>query len=294
MTKIVFQYRIMSEVYYLEDIMNNRDYHVHTVFSSDSTEDMENSVRAAIEIGLTGIAFTEHMDLDFPEINKKYMLDEYGDSIYIHHPDFDERPLFTFDVGDYLKKVRQMQEKYGDKIQILSGFEAGMRPGRTDLAEEYADMKKENGFQIVLGSMHLLGGEDPYFEKLWEGKTADYVVARYFDELAQCVDENSYFDSLAHMDYIVRYVPQKLLSMPLPEYFNQVYGKNQKNIDFILKTLINRGQALEINTKGMGKGLGHAHPSEPILERYKELGGSLFTYGSDAHSAEFVGRGIVR
>ncbi len=273
--------------------MNTRDYHLHTKFSSDSTEDMERSVEAAIKVGLSGIAFTEHLDLDFPEINKKYMLEEYGDSIYIHHPDFDERPLFTFDIPAYLEKIKEMQNKYGDRIEILTGFEAGMRPGRPDLAKEYADIKKEHDFKMVLGSMHLLSGEDPYFESLWEGKTADYVVAKYFDELAECVHENDFFDSLAHMDYIVRYLPERMLPAPRPVYFNQVYDKNQSSIDFILRTLIKRGQALEINTKGMAKGLEHAHPAEPVLARYKELGGSLLTYGSDSHTADFVGKGII-
>ena len=42
------------------------DYHLHSSFSGDSTEPMENMVLAAIDRGLTHICFTEHMDMDYP------------------------------------------------------------------------------------------------------------------------------------------------------------------------------------------------------------------------------------
>ena len=45
-------------------------------------------------------------------------------------------------------------------------------------------------------------------------------------------------------------------------------------IDEILKTLIHRGKALECNTAGFKYGLGHPHPQEEILLRYRELGGA--------------------
>ena len=59
-------------------------------------------------------------------------------------------------------------------------------------------------------------------------------------------------------------------------------------IDSILKKIIDRGKALEINTAGLKYGLGFAHPKKEILERYKELGGELITVGSDAHIADHL------
>ena len=38
------------------------DYHIHSEFSDDSREPMENQVRRAIELGLEEICFTEHVD----------------------------------------------------------------------------------------------------------------------------------------------------------------------------------------------------------------------------------------
>ena len=42
------------------------DFHVHSDFSSDSQAPMEAMVQEGIRLGLPGICFTEHMDLDFP------------------------------------------------------------------------------------------------------------------------------------------------------------------------------------------------------------------------------------
>ena len=60
-------------------------------------------------------------------------------------------------------------------------------------------------------------------------------------------------------------------------------------IDLILKNLIEKGVGIECNTAGFKYGLGHPHPTEEILGRYRELGGEIITLGSDAHSPEHLG-----
>lgn len=37
------------------------------LFSADSETPMENMIQAAVDNGLTGICFTEHLDPDYPE-----------------------------------------------------------------------------------------------------------------------------------------------------------------------------------------------------------------------------------
>ena len=58
----------------------------------------------------------------------------------------------------------------------------------------------------------------------------------------------------------------------------------------MLKELIARGKALEINSKGLtpSYGINAPHPGREVLTRYRELGGELITIGSDAHVAEGV------
>ena len=45
------------------------DYHVHTSFSYDSEEDLNTMCEKAIELGLSEIAFTDHLDI---VSNKKF------------------------------------------------------------------------------------------------------------------------------------------------------------------------------------------------------------------------------
>ena len=96
------------------------------------------------------------------------------------------------------------------------------------------------------------------------------------------------FDSLGHLDYLVRYVP--LSKDPLRKGKSSDYDvRDYKDIiDEILKILINKGLALEVNTAGLKYGLGYAHPKEEILKRYLELNGELLTIGSDGHKPEHI------
>ena len=82
------------------------------------------------------------------------------------------------------------------------------------------------------------------------------------------------------MDYVVRYGPNKN-----KEYS---YKKYSDYIDPILKIIVEKGIALEVNSKGYQANLGEPNPCRDIVKRYKELGGETVTIGSDAHTAEHV------
>ena len=65
---------------------------------------------------------------------------------------------------------------------------------------------------------------------------------------------------------------------------------HRESIREILKTLIERGKGIEINTAGLRYNLGHVHPKIEILHMYKELGGEIITVGSDAHKKTDLAR----
>ena len=45
------------------------DYHVHSHFSGDCEMIMEEAILKAIALGLNEIAFTDHVDYDYPDLS---------------------------------------------------------------------------------------------------------------------------------------------------------------------------------------------------------------------------------
>ena len=121
---------------------------------------------------------------------------------------------------------------------------------------------------------------DPYYPEYFQGKEEDAAYRGYFESILENLAVFDCFDVYGHIDYIVRYGPNQ------NQFYS--YGKFADVIDEILRVLIQKGKGIEINTAGFKYGLGHPHPTEQILKRYRELGGEIITVGADAHKAEHV------
>lgn len=238
------------------------DYHVHSHFSSDSTATMDEMIEKAVSLGMKKICFTDHMDYDFPP--------EYG-------------LPFVFNPDDYFKELQEKKEKYHNKIRVLKGIELGLQPY---LANRYYDLMKAYDFDFAIGSSHLVNNVDPYQPKYWESKSEEEGIVSYFQSITENVKSNVDFQVYGHLDYVVRYAPNKNQ--------NFSYKKYSDVIDEMLKTIIHSGKGIEINTAGFKYGLGFPHPQTDILERYKELGGELITIGSDGHKPEHLGYDFPR
>ena len=278
------------------------DVHLHSAFSTDSSEKMETTAEKAVQLGLKGLCFTDHMDLYFPlQCSKK----SGGD--------------FTFELKEYFENLEIIKQKYSGKLEILYGLEIGLR-NELDLKEKclygYRKMAEEYPFDFIIGSTHCLEDIDPYWEEYWYGRTAEEGLDRYFEAIAHNCTYYDSFDSLGHLDYLVRYVSQEatvksaekkgLLELVSgkdeesdPNVQKRLYGRKiydpsdfTEYIEDILKSVIDKGVALEVNTAGIKYGLGFAHPRKEILKMYKDMGGELITIGSDAHMAEHLAYGF--
>ena len=91
-------------------------------------------------------------------------------------------------------------------------------------------------------------------------------------------------DALGHLDYIVRYSPNKDSNYSVFDYIDL--------IDEILKFIISKDIKLEINTANLATGFPFPNPHTDIIKRYRELGGEYVTIGSDAHKACDIGYGF--
>ena len=88
---------------------------------------------------------------------------------------------------------------------------------------------------------------------------------------------------LSHLTLINRYNGYPLTS----DIFDSEF---KDRINDILDTIIRRGIALEVNSKGFEGG--RLMPDRYVIEEYFRKGGRLITLGSDAHRGVDIGRGF--
>ncbi|MBQ7216093.1 MAG: histidinol phosphate phosphatase, partial [Synergistaceae bacterium] len=99
-----------------------------------------------------------------------------------------------------------------------------------------------------------------------------------------------HYSVLAHLDLMVRYDPQGVYP----------FAKVKDIVAEILRTAIQNGKGIELNTSSWRYGLTDTTPSRDILKLYRDLGGEILTLGSDAHNPKYLaahfdeGREILR
>lgn len=235
------------------------DYHIHSHFSSDCEESIEAIIAQALKLHMPAICFTDHMDFDFPVL--------------------ESAPLLTFDldIASYTQKLLSVREQIKD-IDINIGMELGMQK---HIAKKNSRIAASFPFDFIIASTHLVEGTDPYYESFWQGRDIDESLTIYFNDILNCISSYNDFDVYGHLDYIIRYIPDKSYSFS--------YKKYSDIIDTILTKLIHMGKGIEVNSGAYKYNLPYPNPCPDILKRYKELGGEILTIGSDAHKALYVG-----
>ena len=231
------------------------DYHNHTDFSADCDTPAELMIEKAIDLGLSYLCMTDHMDPD------------------MQIPGLD----FTFDLNEYFAKHQELKKRYQDKITLLTGIELGLQP---HIGEDLRNIVNAGTYDFIIGSIHVVDHVDPYFKEYWEGKTEYQGTYRYFENVLESLAAFDNFDVFGHLDYVVRYGPT--------QDKNYSYHQYKEIIDEILKVLISKNIGLELNTAGLKYGLSFAHPQVEVLKRYRELGGEIITVGSDGHKPEHL------
>lgn len=233
------------------------DNHVHSYFSTDSNMKHEEACERAIEIGLSGIAFTDHMDLQYFYENE-----------------------FVFDVEEYFAVMNPLADRYSARLKILKGIEIGIQP---HTIEEANNIIVNNDFDYVIGSVHVIDGLDPFHGDYYKINSKREAYESYLQLLLFMIKNYEHFDMLGHIEYITRYASYDDRNLRYSDYSDL--------IDEIFKELIYKGKGFEINTASFRErpGLGTTELDRDLLRRYRELGGELVCLASDAHSADTIG-----
>lgn len=231
------------------------DCHVHTSFSGDSSASPESVIEHALDLHMAHLCLTDHMDYDYVE----------------------DGLCFEFDPKLYFQQLTALRSRYQDRIDLNIGIELGLQPY---LNKRHHNLIFSYPFDFVIGSIHLVNGKDPYYPSYFEGREETEGYMEYFECCLQNLEAYCNFDTLGHLDYVVRYGPN--------QNRDYHYAQYQEILDAILKYLVKKDIGLEVNTGGFKYGLGTTNPCPEIIRRYKELGGKIITLGSDAHEPNYL------
>lgn len=240
------------------------DTHMHSEYSHDSDCPVSAIYEAAVEKGLDLVCITDHCDIYANQDHQQVLQTR----------------------KQIVEGIRKDIAGYSG-LQILIGVELGGGFIDPALAQAVVDSQS---FDVVIGSVHgiMFRGERKSTSKFDFGAVDEAVMLEYLDGYMDAVvyiAEKLDVDVLAHVTYIFRYIN----------------GKYQKNLDWrsqeeklrrIFRAIIQRNIALEINTSCVGSFYDEWLPNKELIDLYLEMGGRLFTLGSDAHKAQKIGLGF--
>lgn len=224
------------------------DCHVHSNFSTDSKMPIEDILKTCKDLNM-GVTVTDHMDLNYPI-----------------------KELFRFDLNKYVDTYENLRNH-----NFFLGIELGMGE---EIVDSNRSLIEEYNFDLIIGSIHMIDGNDIYDKITYEGKSKREVFEKYFTIMESSIRSHEYINVLAHIDYISRYCPYDDKEI--------WYSEFSDFIDEVLKRIIEKEIAFEINTRRLHLESARNNMKN-ILLRYKELGGDIVTLGSDAHNKESIG-----
>lgn len=237
------------------------DNHMHTSFSGDCSFAPEVMITTARKKALSGITLTDHLDWDYP----------------------DDPDLFALDLDAYYDFLEKASSAYSDEaFTVRKGIELGLQP---HLCERLHALTTQYDFDYIIGSTHVIHGQDPYYSAFFHGKTEQEAFSEYYNSILENIRAFSDFDAIGHLDYGFRYQTYRSV-------IDDTYTPYREIVDEILRFIIRKDIALEINMSGFHYGLSEPHPSHSIIRRYKELGGELITIGADAHKPDDIALGF--
>jgi histidinol-phosphatase (PHP family) len=239
------------------------DQHLHSWNSFDCKTPPIKNIERAIDVGLSGLTFTEHFDT---------------------HPS--EWDACIYNDSKIERELAELRAEFGDRVFIGKGIEVCYQPERMEFILEFLGTHE---FDVVLLSVHWAFGKPVHEQKHFEGCDARQYIRRYLEAVRDATahvarmaqDGRRPFQILGHMDFAKRYAAN---------FFGFDEPVSEPRItDDILKNCLSAGLIPEINTSTLRNNMSAPMPGPDVIRRYAELGGTMVSLGSDAHTATYVG-----
>jgi histidinol-phosphatase (PHP family) len=235
------------------------DGHLHTDQSPDSDVPIDDYAQQAVERRIAEIAITDHVDF------------------------VPGTPAYAFTTFDERERVvRAAAERWAPRgVTIRFGVEITYVRAHEDDIRAHLE---RHAYDFTIGSVHVYADSPFHASRVaaWTaGRSLPEIVAPYFDEVLAAI-RSGLFDAIGHLDFVKRYLVPLVTPADLaaaPELYEP-----------LLNALIETGTALEVNTSGLRQAAGETYPAGPVVDRYRVLGGTRVSAGSDAHrSGAFTG-----
>ena len=248
------------------------DMHVHSRNSHDAVVSVLDMVRAELAAGVTTVAIADHWD-GFRTL------------------DGGDQDLYSHILACY-EEVQNVRSEIGDTCDLLMSIELGEPHWDKAAAEKALALVP---YDSVIGSVHAVrcpelegrAGLDRAYSRMDFAGMSDADLDRffhlYFEEVLTMVRTVD-MDILAHLGS-----PKILVKRKQGRDWD--LHRYSGDIDEILRTIIERGIALEFNSADLDLD-GLYAPDPWIVEWYLELGGRRLTLASDAHFIHEPGRGM--
>ena len=133
----------------------------------------------------------------------------------------------------------------------------------------------------------MIGKIDIYID-LIHSESPVITKQNYMEYVLRMVNENDFYDALAHIDYPSRVYTRNRPGMD--EKRGEIYyGEHMDMYDAIFSVLVKNKKPLEINTRRLSIDYALENAYE-VFTNYKRCGGRRVTIGSDAHNHVDIGR----
>ncbi|GHU53838.1 phosphoesterase [Clostridia bacterium] len=172
------------------------DLHVHSDISVDSIESMETYCERALELGVSFLSFTDHL-------NNMSDMPKNG----------------YYDADKYFENLERVREKYDGRLQLLAGVEFG-EPHR--YRHEFEQTLKKP-YDFIMGSLHIW--YDGLFLSQMREVSVESAFETYWKEMYKMIEYGGY-DAVAHFDFPKRLYKQVIYN---DDYLNEIFALMKKN-----------------------------------------------------------------
>ena len=207
--------------------------------------------------------------------------DSFGFSGHGYAP-FDPGTMSLENTERYLDEIRQLKEKYADRIELFTGIE-----------QEYHGDLVQADIDYMIGAVHFVKYEGLFMcvdgnERVLRAAVDTYLGGDYYKlaelyyELAADIARKTNADIIAHFDIVKKYnIAGSMFDETNPRYVGAALDA--------MNELLKSCRIFEVNTGAMYRfNKPEPYPSEFLLKELYKRGGEVIIT-SDSHDGESIG-----